>query len=131
MPAYTKLNLKQDVEDMAPRFGLSAGLESRFARKPLELEQSGMSYYKVAPDFRTPFGHRHGEQEEIYVVVGGSARLKVDDEILELGVWDAVRVPGTTMRCLQGGPDGAEVLAFGAPHTDNKDAEMVPGWWAD
>ena len=128
---YTKLNLKQDVEDMAPKFELSPGLESRFARTPLELEQSGISYYKVAPDFRTPFGHKHDEQEEIYVVVSGNARLKLDYDVVELSQWDAVRIPGPMMRCLEGGPDGAEVLAFGAPSNENKDAEMVPGWWSE
>jgi mannose-6-phosphate isomerase-like protein (cupin superfamily) len=131
MADYTKLNLKQDVEDMAPKFQLSPGLESRFARKPLELEQSGVSYYRIAPDFRTPFGHRHGEQEEIYVVVSGSARLKLDEELIELAQWDAVRIAPSVTRGLEGGPDGAEVLAFGAPNTDNKDVDMVPGWWAD
>jgi quercetin dioxygenase-like cupin family protein len=134
MPAmadYTKLNLKQDVEDMAPRFQLSPGLESRFARKPLELEKSGVSYYKIAPGFRTPFGHKHGEQEEVYVVVSGNARLKLDDDVQELAQWDAVRIAPGTMRALEGGPDGAEVIAFGAPDTDNKDAEMVQGWWSD
>jgi quercetin dioxygenase-like cupin family protein len=134
MPAmadYTKLNLKQDVEDMAPRFQLSPGLESRFARKPLELEKSGVSYYKIAPGFRTPFGHKHSEQEEVYVVVSGNARLKLDDDVQELAQWDAVRIAPGTMRALEGGPDGAEVIAFGAPDTDNKDAEMVQGWWSD
>jgi mannose-6-phosphate isomerase-like protein (cupin superfamily) len=131
MAAYTKLNLKRDVEDMAPKFQLSPGLESRFARRALELEQSGFSYYKVAPGFRTPFGHRHGEQEEIYVVVSGSARLKLDEEVVELAQWDAVRIAPSVTRGLEGGPDGAEVLAFGAPNTDNRDVEMVPGWWAD
>ena len=94
MADYTKLNLKQDVEDMAVKFDLSPGLESHFARKPLELENSGVSLYKIAPDFRTPFGHRHGEQEEVYVVISGSARLKIEDEVLELGQYDAVRIPG-------------------------------------
>jgi mannose-6-phosphate isomerase-like protein (cupin superfamily) len=131
MSDYTKLNLKRDVEDMAPKFDLSPGLESRFARTPLALEKSGVSYYKIAPDFRTPFGHRHSEQEEVYIVIGGSARLKLDDEVLELAQWDAVRIPGPVMRCLEGGPDGAEVIAFGAPSNENKDAEMVPGWWSD
>jgi mannose-6-phosphate isomerase-like protein (cupin superfamily) len=130
MADYTKLNLRQDVEDMAPRFGLSPGLESRFARTALELQNSGVSYFKLAPRFRTPFGHRHGEQEEVYIVVSGSARLKLDDDVLELAQWDAVRIPGPTMRDLEGGPDGAEVIAFGAPNTENKDVEMVPGWWS-
>jgi mannose-6-phosphate isomerase-like protein (cupin superfamily) len=131
MADYTKLNLKQDVEDMAPKFQLSPGLESRFARRPLGLQQSGVSYYKVAPDFRTPFGHTHSEQEEVYVIVSGSARLRLGDEVLDLAQWDAVRIPPDLMRAFEGGPEGAEVLAFGAPNTENEDVEMVPGWWED
>jgi quercetin dioxygenase-like cupin family protein len=128
MAGYTKLNLKGDVEDMAKQFGLSPGLESRFARDPLGLERSGVTYYKIAPGFRTPFGHRHGEQEEVYVVISGSARLALDDAVEELAQWDVIRIPGPVMRCLEGGPEGAEVIAIGAPTGD--DAEMVPGWWA-
>jgi mannose-6-phosphate isomerase-like protein (cupin superfamily) len=130
VPDYTLINLKQ-VEDLAPKHGLAPGLESRFARVPLGLEHSGISHFKVAPGFRVPFGHRHDEQEEIYLVTSGSARVKLDDEILELATWDAVRIPPGTMRGLEGGPDGAEVVAFGAPNTENKDAAMEPGWWVD
>jgi mannose-6-phosphate isomerase-like protein (cupin superfamily) len=131
MTDHTVVNLKGDVEDMAPKFGLAPGLESRFARKPLGLRNSGVSYFKIGPDFRTPFGHRHGEQEEVYVVISGSARLKLDDEVLDLHQWDAVRIPVQVTRSLEGGPEGAEVLAFGAPNTDNKDVEMIQNWWTD
>lgn len=128
--AYTVVNLKQ-VEDMAPKFGLSPGLESRFARIPLELEKSGISYFRVAPDFRAPFGHTHSEQEEIYLVVSGSASVRLDDDVVELNEWDAVRIPPGTMRAFEGGPDGAEVIAFGAPSNENRDLEMVQDWWTD
>ncbi len=131
MAEYTKLNLKQDVEDMAPKFGYSPFLESRFARGPLGLQQSGFSYFKIAPDFRMPFGHTHGEQEEIYVVISGSVRLRLDEEELELGPLDVVRIPTSTKRALQGGPEGGELLAFGAPNTENKDIDMLPGWWGE
>jgi mannose-6-phosphate isomerase-like protein (cupin superfamily) len=129
MPDYTIKNLLGDVEDMAPKFGYSPDMESRFARKTLELEQSGLSYFKIAPNFRMPFGHRHGEQEEVYVVVSGSARFKVEDEEVELAQWDALRVPGPVTRGMEAGPDGAEILAFGAPNTENRDAEMVQDFW--
>jgi mannose-6-phosphate isomerase-like protein (cupin superfamily) len=131
MAAYTKLNLKRDVEDMAPRFGFSPGAQSRFARVPLALEQSGLSLFTLAPGFRFPFGHRHSEQEEVYVVVEGSVRLRLDDEELELRRFDAVRIPVGTKRAFEGGAEGGELLAFGAPNTENKDAEMLPGWWGD
>jgi mannose-6-phosphate isomerase-like protein (cupin superfamily) len=128
MADYTLVNLK-DVDDMAPRFGYAPNVEARFARRTLALEKSGLSYFKVAPNFRMPFGHHHGEQEEVYLVLSGSARFKLDDEVVELGAWDAVRVPGPVTRAMEGGPEGAEVLAFGAPNTDNRDLEMVPDWW--
>ena len=129
MANYTKLNLTQDVEDMAPRFGYAEHMEARYARKALGLEQSGVSYFKLQPGYRVPFGHRHGEQEEVYVVVSGSARFKLEDDVVELSALDAVRVPGTTPRGMEAGPDGAEIVAFGAPNTDNKDAEMLPDFW--
>jgi mannose-6-phosphate isomerase-like protein (cupin superfamily) len=131
MGEYTKINLKQDVEDMAVKHGMSPDIESRFARVPLGLEKSGLSYFRYAPGFRTPFGHTHGEQEEVYVVVSGSARVKIDDEVVELSEWDALRLPAGTTRAVEGGPDGAEIVAFGAPNTENKDTEMQPGWWSD
>jgi Cupin domain len=127
MADYTVVNLK-DVDDMAPKFGFAPDLEARFANDALELEQSGVSYQRLAPNFRVPFGHKHQEQEELYVLVEGSARLKLDDEVVELKKWDAVRIPPERMRCVEAGPDGAELLAFGAPSMD--DVEMTPGWWA-
>jgi mannose-6-phosphate isomerase-like protein (cupin superfamily) len=127
---YTLVNLRE-VEDMAPKFGFAPNVEARFARKPLELDQSGVSYFRIAPEFRMPFGHRHEMQEEVYLVVSGSARIKVDDEIVELQAWDAIRVPPDTTRGMQAGPDGAEIVAFGSPTQDNRDAEMVQDWWTD
>lgn len=130
MSQYTRINLKQDVKDMAVEHGLSPDLESRFARTNLGLEQSGVSYFRVGPGFRSPFGHKHSEQEEVYVLISGSATLKVEDEEVELGTLDAVRIAPGAMRALEGGPDGCELIAFGAPNTDNKDAEVQPGWWS-
>lgn len=133
MAGYTIVNLKQ-VEDSAPRFGLAPNLEARFAGRDFELQSSGVSYLRLAPGFRVPFGHKHRVQEELYVVVDGSARLKLDDGIVELARWDAVRVPGERMRCFEAGPDGAEILAYGAPRTSDSaasDAELTPGWWVD
>ena len=128
--SHTIVNL-MDVHDMAKDHGLSPGLESRFARKPLELEQSGLSHFRVGPGFRPPFGHVHREQEEVYLVLAGSLRVKLDDEVVELKQWDALRIPPGTWRGIEGGPEGAELLAFGAPNTENKDVEMEPGWWKD
>jgi mannose-6-phosphate isomerase-like protein (cupin superfamily) len=130
MPGYTLVNLKK-VEDQAPNFGLSPNLQARFAREPLGLQKSGITYFRFAPNFRVPFGHRHKVQEEIYLLVGGTARIKIEDDVLELKPWDAVRVANDQTRTLEAGPEGAEVLAFGAPKTGPGDGEMIPNWWAD
>jgi quercetin dioxygenase-like cupin family protein len=131
MAGYTKLNLKEDVEDQGPNFGYEGKLEARMARVPLELEHSGVSYLRLAPNFRIPWGHTHKTQEEIYVVVGGSLRAKLEDEVVELKPFDALRVHKDTMRGFEAGPDGAEMIAIGAPHTGPGDAETVQDWWGD
>ena len=131
MAGYTKVNLKDDVEDQGPNFGYEGKIEARMARVPLELEHSGVSYLRLAPGFRIPWGHTQKTQEEIYVLVGGSLRAKLDDETVELRPFDAVRVHKNTMRGFEAGPDGAEMIAIGAPHTGPGDAQTVDGWWDD
>jgi mannose-6-phosphate isomerase-like protein (cupin superfamily) len=130
MAKYTKKNLKREVENQAPNFGMPPELEARFARTALGGETLGLSLMKLAPSFRMPFGHKHEGQEEVYVVVRGSARIKVEDEIVEVAEWDAIRFDRNTMRGVEAGSDGVEYLAFGAGE-DPLDAEMVPGWWSD
>ena len=127
--AYTKTNLR-DVEDSAPKFDMPAGMQARFARTAIEGKTLGLSLFTLAPGFRIPFGHKHASQEEVYVVVKGSARVKVDDEVVELEQWDAIRFDQDTMRDMEGGPDGCEYLAFGAGD-DPQEVEMAPGWWQE
>ena len=131
MADYTLLNLRTGIDDMAPQFGMGDGIEARFGRKPLGLQNSGMSYFKLAPDYKLPFGHSHSEQEEVYLVVSGTARLKLDEDEVELHELDAIRIPTGTTRGMAAGPDGAEIVAFGAPDTDNKDIEMIQNFWKD
>ena len=130
MAGYTIQNLK-DVEDQAPNFGLSPQLEARMARVPLELENFGVSYQRLGPNFRVPFGHKHKNQEEAYLVVSGSMRAKVEDEVVELKQWDALRVHKETMRGFEAGPEGVEIIAVGAPNTGPGDAEVEQDWWSD
>ena len=129
MSDYTHLNLKE-VEDQAPKFGLSPDLEFRMGRVPLDMEQAGVSYMRVAPNYRLPFGHNHKNQEEVYVVVNGGGQIKVGDEVRELKQWDAIRVHKDTMRGFEAGADGLELIAIGAPNTGSGDADMEQGWWS-
>src|ERR1041385_3084922 len=125
MADYTLVNLKEDVDDQAPNFGLSPNLEARMARVPLEMENAGVSYIRIAPGFRIPFAHKHKNQEEVYVLVSGSARAKLEDEVKELRQWDAVRVHRDTVRGFEAGDDGAEFIIVGAPNTGPGDAELI------
>jgi len=131
MAAHMLVNLK-DVEDSAPKFGFAPDLEARFASGALGLANSGLSYQRFAPNYRLPFGHKHKEQEEVYVFVAGSGRMKLDEEVVDVKQWDMVRIPSATMRCVEAGSDGLELVAFGAPNTGavDEDVEMVPGWWS-
>ena len=123
---YTVVNVKQ-VEDAAVRFGMAPNIESRFARRALELRNSGLTYLRLAPGYRMPFGHAHERQEEIYLVVSGSVTMKLDDDLVELGAWDAIRVAPEVVRASEAGPNGAEIVAFGAPQA--KDTQMRPDFW--
>lgn len=126
--AYGHVNLR-DVEDMAAKFGLGEVGEARYVREDVGAVETGLSWYRMNPGKRGGFGHRHEAVEEIYVVVGGSGRVKVDDDILDLATHDVVRVAPAAVREFEAGPDGMEVLATGAHRPG--DGEMVSDWWTD
>ena len=125
MSAYTKTNLKE-IEA-----GGTGDVEARFARKHLDSDHLGVSLFRYGSGYRSRTGHSHREQEEVYVVVGGSGRVKLDDEILELGPWDTVRVAPSTVRAFEGGPDGLELLAIGSDRPEDGDGVRVDDWWSD
>jgi len=131
---FTLRNLKTDLEDVGARFDGAPDLEFHLATDALELERSGLSHQRVPPGYRFPYGHTHRTQEEVYVVVRGSGRMKLDDEIVEIGEWDAVRVPPGTWRGYEAGPEGLEILVIGAPSLGEARRDDVEGqrdWWAD
>jgi mannose-6-phosphate isomerase-like protein (cupin superfamily) len=130
MSDFTIVNIRES-EDFAPRFGMPSELKAHFPKKALDCKIGAVGLERLAPGFRTPFGHRHQRQEELYVIVAGGGRVKLDDEIVDVRQWDVVRVPPQTMRNFEAGPDGLEVLAFGAPISDESDGEIVQGWWTD
>ena len=132
--AFTLRNLKEDPDDLGANFDGPADLEFRAATKALGLKESGLTYQRVPPGYRFPYGHTHETQEEVYVVVGGGGRMAVDDEVVELRQWDAVRVPPGSWRGYEAGPDGLELLIVGAPNLgDNPrgDVEGERDWWTD
>ena len=125
---YTHKNLG-DVEDAAPGLGLGKWQESRFVTEDLDVADTGVTHHRIKAGSRQGFAHRHQRAEEIYVVLSGSGRVKLDDDIVELRRLDAVRVSPGVLRTWEAGPDGLELLAFG-PQVEG-DAEFVQAWWTD
>jgi mannose-6-phosphate isomerase-like protein (cupin superfamily) len=128
MSAYKVVNLMEienSVGDRAP------GLAGRFARKHLESRDLGVTHWRYQPNVRAPASHRHGEQEEAYVVVSGSGRARLGDEIVELRQWDVVRVAPEVVRGFESGPDGLEMIAIGGPRPEEGDGQPADDPWPD
>lgn len=128
MSDFAIKNLKE-IDDSAANRG--PDIEARFARKHLGSRHLGVSYFRYGPNYRSPIGHRHREQEEAYVVVSGSGRVRIDDQIHELRQWDVVRLAPQVMRSFEGGPEGLELIAIGSDRPEGGDGEMIPDHWSD
>jgi mannose-6-phosphate isomerase-like protein (cupin superfamily) len=124
--AYTHKNLKE-VKDSAPGFGFGDRQEAHFATKDMEAENTGLSYHVVRPEQRQGFGHKHENAEEIYVVLSGSGRAKLDDEVIDVDTMDAIRVAPNVTRAFEASSEGLELLAFGPRHEG--DGELVQDFW--
>jgi mannose-6-phosphate isomerase-like protein (cupin superfamily) len=122
--SYTIKNLR-DVENVAPKFGFEETQEARFAYADLQAESTGLAFHIVKPGCRQAFAHRHQKAEEIYVVLSGNGRIKLDDEIRDIRQLDAIRVAPQVARSFEAGPDGLELLACGPRHSG--DGEIVSG----
>ena len=123
---YTLVNL-EDVEDMAQRFGFGDQGEARFANRPLGTVRTGISHQRLRPGVRQAFGHRHQHAEEVFVILAGAGRVRVDDEINDVRPLDAIRIAPSSARALEAGSDGLEFLVFGPHHTG--DAVMDANFW--
>jgi quercetin dioxygenase-like cupin family protein len=128
MAGWTIKNLN-DIEDSAGE--RAPGLEARFARKHLDSEHLGVSLFRYGPGVRAPVGHSHREQEEAYVVIGGSGRVKLDDEVVVVSRWDVIRVAPEVVRSFEGGPDGLELIAVGADRPEGGDGVPAEDHWPD
>jgi mannose-6-phosphate isomerase-like protein (cupin superfamily) len=129
MAASYTLKQLTDVEDAGAKFGMAAVQEARFAKGDLQAADTGVSHHRLKPGKRQPFGHKHQDAEEVYVVLSGSGRVKLDDEILEIVTLDAIRVAPQVIRAFEAGSDGLELLAFGPRH--DGDGETIQDWWTD
>ncbi len=123
---HTHINLR-DVEDAAPPNGFGDRWEARVAREALKAEQTGVTHFRLKPGKRSPFVHRHERAEEVYVVVSGSGRVKLDDELVDIEPRDAIRVPPEVSRAFEAGPEGLELIAFG-PHVSGDGVPVDDPW---
>jgi mannose-6-phosphate isomerase-like protein (cupin superfamily) len=125
---HSRINLA-DVSDAALADGLGERWEARVARLDLHAEQTGLTHFRLHPSKRSPFMHRHRRAEEIYVILRGTGRIKLDEEILDVRALDAVRVAPEVARAFEAGLEGLEFIAFG-PHYD-ADGEPIVDTWID
>jgi mannose-6-phosphate isomerase-like protein (cupin superfamily)/quinol monooxygenase YgiN len=125
-PGYTIRDLDA-AEDLAAKHGYGETGEARFPADDLDAEHTGISLQRLRPGKRQQFAHRHHRAEEVFVVLSGSGRMKLDDEIVDVTARDAIRVAPDLTRAFEAGPDGLELLAFGPRWRG--DAELVRDWW--
>jgi mannose-6-phosphate isomerase-like protein (cupin superfamily) len=128
MADYTIVNLLE-LDDVVG--GRLPGLEGRFSRKHLGSRDLGVSHWKYGPNLRNPAAHRHREQEEAYVVIAGSGRVRLDDEIRDVRRWDVIRVGPEVLRGFESGPDGLELIAVGGPRPEGGDGVQTDDPWPD
>ncbi len=128
MPDFAAVNLL-DVEDSVG--DRVSGLEARFGRKHLGSRDLGVSLFRYEPNLRSPMAHSHREQEEAYVVVAGSGRVLLDDEVHDLHQWDVVRVAPEVVRAFEAGPDGLDIIAVGGPKPEGGDGVRATAAWPD
>ncbi|MGH2843111.1 MAG: cupin domain-containing protein [Solirubrobacteraceae bacterium] len=127
MPSrFAKVNLLE-VENSTG--GRVEGVEGRFARKHLDSRDLGVSLFRYAPNLRSPMAHSHKQQEEAYIIVAGSGRVLLDDQVQELRTWDVVRVAPEVVRAFESGPDGLELIAVGGPRPEEGDGVRVTANW--
>jgi mannose-6-phosphate isomerase-like protein (cupin superfamily) len=128
MPDYAIVNLLEIDDSVGGRV---PGLEGRFGRKHLGSRDIGVSHFRWAPDVRSPNSHSHREQEEAYVVVAGSGRVRLDDTIRDIARWDVIRVAPEVVRGFEAGPDGLELIAIGGPKPEGGDGVLSDTPWPD
>lgn len=119
------LDVEDSVGDRVP------GMEGRFGRKHLDSRDLGVSLFRYAADLRSPMAHSHREQEEAYVVVAGSGRVLLNDEVHPLRQWDVVRVAPEVVRAFQAGPDGLDIIAIGGPKPEGGDGVRAEAAWPE
>jgi mannose-6-phosphate isomerase-like protein (cupin superfamily) len=128
MAGYAIVNLLE-LEDSVG--GRVEGMQGRFGRTPLGSRDLGVSHFRYAPDMRSPGAHSHREQEEAYIVVAGSGRVRLDDEVRDVRQWDVVRVAPEVVRAFESGPDGLELIAVGGPKPEGGDGVRSDAPWPD
>jgi quercetin dioxygenase-like cupin family protein len=119
------LEIDDSVEGRVP------GLEGRFSRKFVGSTHLGVSHWKYAPNLRNPGAHSHRVQEEAYVVVAGSGRVRLDGEMRDIRQWDVIRVAPEVVRAFEAGPDGLELIAVGGPKPEEGDGVLSDSPWPD
>lgn len=87
----------------------------RRAAAELGVESFGMQVIDMPPQFADYPEHDHSDdgQEEVYVVLRGSAEFVIDGEVVQMDPGRIVRIEPAARRRVRPGPEGVRVLAIG------------------
>jgi mannose-6-phosphate isomerase-like protein (cupin superfamily) len=85
------------------------------ARAELGVQAFGMQVIEMPPDFQNYPEHDHSErgQEEVYIVLRGSAEVDVDGERVPIDPDTMIRVGPSAKRKIYPGSEGVRLLALG------------------
>jgi quercetin dioxygenase-like cupin family protein len=102
-----------DLEDLA---GEGPGGRVRKVRRALGARAFGFNYFTLGPnEDGREHDHSSQPQEEVYFIVKGSGRMRIDEDEIELKPGRFVRVDAESRRLPISGDDGLEWVAIGAP----------------
>jgi mannose-6-phosphate isomerase-like protein (cupin superfamily) len=102
-----------DIDELE---GEGPGGMVRKARRALGARAFGFNYFTFGPNVDgREHDHAAAPQEEVYFVVRGSGRMRIDDDEIDLKPGRFVRVDAESRRLPISGPDGLELVTFGAP----------------
>ncbi len=105
--------------------------EFRALTEALGAAQVAVTLIRVPPhsDFEQGTGHRHDEQEELYIVSRGTLTMRFGDEVREVGAGSVVRVAPQTVRSHRNlGDEPVELWAVSRKIEDS-DSTKVDDFW--
>jgi mannose-6-phosphate isomerase-like protein (cupin superfamily) len=119
----------RNIEEVSP-FTTKDGSEIRelLAYRNSAIRQQSLAEARLAPGAKTQ-AHYHARTEEIYYILVGTARVRLGDEVRQVGPGDAIAIPaGEPHQITNTGGEQLLFLCCCAPAYEHEDTIMLEGW---